>query len=117
MNGQTRPNPTNYDLSDPAALAHYQADTMKFQAAQSAAAAGATTVGPGATTPRPARNLDTAPNPAQYDMESISGQAQFNADMTNFQQRLGAMQNFWKALSDTLKGQSDVQAKIAGNFR
>lgn len=61
--------------------------------------------------------LDRAPDPSNYDMESISGQQKFNKDMTNFQMRLANMQNYWKAISDILKGQSDVQSKIGNNLR
>ena len=36
---------------------------------------------------------------------------------TALDQVSGGMQNFWKAVSDMLKSQSDTQSKIAGNFR
>lgn len=61
--------------------------------------------------------MDKAPNPENYDMESIKGQAQFNRDMTKFQQALQNMQMFWQQMSNMIKAQGDTQRSLVGNLR
>lgn len=61
--------------------------------------------------------IDRAPNPDDYDMSSVKGQAKFNADMLSFQMSLTNMQNYYKAQSDIHAGQKEVQSKMSGNLR
>lgn len=91
-----------------------RATTIAQQTA--AASAGTLTTNPQGSSGS-AGGADKAPDPSNYDMESIKGQQQFNKDMTNFQMRLSNMQNYWKAISDILKGASDVQNKMGANLR
>lgn len=58
-----------------------------------------------------------APDPANYDMKSVEGQAKFNKDMTEFQQALQNMQMYWQMISNMVKSQGDTQRSLVGNLR
>lgn len=70
-----------------------------------------------AATSAPSFEGGSAPNPANYDMTTISGQSKFNADMYNYQQKMSTMQNFWQLMSNVLKSQSDTQKGMIANLR
>ncbi len=122
------PNPNNYDMNSIQGQAQFQADMARAMAGVTSASTGAATgtpstsgaSGTGATNasgPSGAGSSDKAPNPENYDMESIKGQAAYNKDMLKFQQALQNMQNYFKSLSDVLAGQKDTMNKLSGNLR
>lgn len=60
-----------------------------------------------------------APDPrdSKYDMNTIEGQAQFNADSANYQRAMANMQNYFTMITNMISSQKQTASQIFGNFR